>query len=291
MCQPDRHGINLSISGEVPDRVIGDTTRVRQVLFNLMSNAIKFTEEGSIAVRMLVRERAEGRAVVLFEIEDTGIGITEAQMGQLFALFSQADTTTTRRFGGTGLGLAISKKLVELMGGRVGVESQPGIGSLFWFSLPFKLANQSPRLPVAATTAAATAMEPSGQTSRPLRILLAEDNRINQMLIRSMLQKYGHSVEIADNGRQALDAVTNQEFDIVLMDMQMPEMDGEEATAAIRALPPPKNAIPVLALTADVMAEHRARYLRAGVNELVAKPIDWQVLSEAIHLYTRSLAD
>ena len=270
--------IGLCISKEVPDRVIGDTTRIRQVLFNLMSNAVKFTDQGSISVRVLLRESANPDMVVQFEIEDTGIGIAGEQINQLFTAFSQADSATTRRFGGTGLGLAISKKLVELMGGRIGVESQPGVGSMFWFSLPFKITSQLP----AATT---TALETMAQPMRSLRILLAEDNRINQMLVRSMLQKYGHNVQIADNGRQALEFLKNEEFDIILMDIQMPEMDGEEATVAIRDLPPPKNAIPILALTADIMPEHRARYLGAGVNDMVAKPIDWEVLSKLINDY------
>ncbi len=274
--------IGLAISEGLPDRVIGDSTRVRQVLFNLISNAVKFTEQGSITVRLLVRERKGQRAVVLFEIEDTGIGIDRGQIDQLFAAFSQADATTTRRFGGTGLGLAISKKLVELMGGRIGVESETGVGSLFWFSLPLKVADRYAPAPGPSPVAPAGSEPPT----RPLRILLAEDNRINQMLVQSMLQKFGHSVHVVENGRQALEAVIGGEFDVVLMDMQMPEVDGEEATRAIRALPAPKSEIPVLALTADVMAEHRARYLQAGVDDLVAKPIDWRVLSELVRLHT-----
>ena len=269
--------ISLDIFDSVPDLVIGDTTRVRQVLFNLVSNAIKFTEAGSISVRMKISNAQGTDTGVLFEVEDTGIGISCEQIEQLFAVFSQADATTTRRFGGTGLGLAISKKLVDLMGGQIGVKSEPGVGSMFWFLLPFKIA---PILP--ALSANLLVLEKNEEAAQPLKILLAEDNRINQLLIRSMLMKMGHTVEVAENGRVAVDAVTMRDFDVVLMDMQMPEMDGEEATKRIRAMSPPKGTTPILALTADAMVEHRNRYLMVGVDELVPKPIDWQVLSEAL---------
>ena len=278
--------VDLTISEEVPAIVTGDSTRVRQILFNLMSNAIKFTEQGSVIVRLRVQDKSDHGATVIFEVADTGIGITRDQMEHLFTAFCQADQTTTRRFGGTGLGLAIAKKLVELMGGDIGVQSQPGDGATFWFSLPFDFGDAAV---LAAPDSPAIPPAPA-RPQRPLSILLAEDNRINQMLVRSMLQKFGHSVRVAENGRQALDAVIAEDFDAVLMDMQMPEMDGEEATRRIRALPPPKNRVPVLALTADVMLEHRERYLRAGVDELVAKPIDWLVLSEALAVHTAPAA-
>ena len=162
------------------------------------------------------------------------------------------------------------------MGGTIGVESEPGKGATFWFLVPFKLG-------VGAVPPSETApIMPPAQQCGPLRILLAEDNPINQMLVRTMLQKSGHTVRVVENGRLAVAAVAAEDFDIVLMDMQMPEMGGEEATRAIRALLAPKNRVPVLALTADVMAEHREQYLRAGVDGLVAKPIDWRLLSEAI---------
>ncbi|MEI6559755.1 MAG: ATP-binding protein [Rhodospirillaceae bacterium] len=271
--------LDLAIAAEVPARVIGDPTRVKQVLFNLVSNAIKFTEHGSVRVSAGL-EGGTG-AVVGIAVEDTGIGLAEDQIGSLFTAFSQADQTTTRRFGGTGLGLAISKRLVELMGGEIGVESRPGAGTTFRFTVRFACAAAETPPPVPVTAA-------SERPPPSLHILLAEDNRINQMLVRSMLQKLGHQVQVVENGRQALDAVSVGAIDVVLMDMQMPEMDGEEATRAIRALPPPRNRIPVLALTADVMAEHRERYLRAGVDDLIPKPIDWNLLADALKAHARA---
>ena len=217
---------------------------------------------------------------VQVEIEDTGMGMAADQLPSLFIPFSQLGASTARRFGGTGLGLAITKRLIEMMGGVIGVDSQPGKGSRFWFSLPFRVAPNRPNQTIGDIIVETL------QFLRPLRILLAEDNRINQMLVRTMLQKMGHTVEVADNGRFAVKAVAAGEFDAVLMDMQMPEMNGDEATRVIRAMPPPKNQIPILALTADAMVEQRDRYLAAGVNDLVSKPIDWDVLSAALARHT-----
>ena len=272
--------LDLTIQEDVPDIVVGDPTRVKQVLFNLTNNAIKFTRSGSVTIRMSMIKTMEQTASVLIDVVDTGIGMTDEQMASLFVAFTQADRTTTRRFGGTGLGLAISKRLVELMGGGISVESKPDVGTTFRITLPFGIEDAAEFLSDTVVSS------PPAQPARQLRILLAEDNRINRMLVQSMLRKSGHEVTVAEDGFQALNAVIAGDFDIVLMDMQMPEMDGEEATAAIRALPPPKNRIPVLALTADVMVEHRGRYLRAGVDDLVAKPIDWKVLSDAIEAHT-----
>ncbi|MEI8393510.1 MAG: CHASE domain-containing protein [Rhodospirillaceae bacterium] len=269
--------LELVISDDVPALVVGDPIRVQQILFNLMSNAIKFTERGTVSIRLQVNKKTDRGAKIIFEIEDTGIGISRDKIDQLFSAFTQAEQGTTRRFGGTGLGLAISKKLVELMGGRIGVESEPKIGTLFWFSLTFEIVTRSeverPTLPDIE------------QFARRFDILLAEDNRINQLLVVSMLSKSGHTVTAVANGREALNAVAAKDYDIVLMDMQMPVMDGEEATLAIRALPFPKNKIPILALTADVLTENRVRYLQVGVNDVVPKPIDWQVLSKALNLH------
>ena len=273
--------LDLTIHEDVPNIVVGDPTRLKQVLFNLTSNAIKFTRRGSVTIRMSMNQRGEQTASILIEVVDTGIGMTDEQMAGLFTAFSQADRSTTRRFGGTGLGLAISKKLVELMGGVIGVESEPGVGTTFHITLPFEIRD------AAEFPSEVVVLSSPAQPVRRLRILVAEDNRINRMLVQSMLRKSGHEVTVVEDGYQALNAVIASDFDIVLMDMQMPEMDGEEATSAIRALPPPKSQIPVLALTADVMVEHRDRYLRAGVDELVAKPIDWQVLFDAIEAHTR----
>ncbi|MEI7606386.1 MAG: ATP-binding protein, partial [Rhodospirillaceae bacterium] len=269
--------IDLTVAAEVPERVVGDPTRLNQILFNLLNNAIKFTERGFVHLRMSVAGRDGGTVTVLIEIEDSGIGIEPARLNVLFKAFSQADQSTTRRFGGTGLGLAITRKLIDLMGGDIGVDSEPGKGSRFWFTLPFAVADGLGGSADAADAAPQTKAPP-----RPLRLLLAEDNPVNRMLVRSMLEKFGHSVDTACNGREAVEKLAAGDYDAALMDMQMPEMDGEEATRLIRAMPPPKNRMPVIALTADVMAEHRQRYFGAGVDDLVAKPIDWDILAAAL---------
>ncbi len=275
-------GLALSdhLGDDVPRRVIGDPARFKQLLFNLTGNAIKFTEVGGVNIRLAVTERQDATATTLVEIEDTGMGMAADQLPSLFIPFSQLGASTSRRFGGTGLGLAITKRLVEMMGGAIGVDSQLGKGSRFWFTLPVRVAPHRTNLTIG------DAIVETPQLLRPLRILLAEDNRINQMLVRTMLQKMGHTVEVADNGRIAVEAVAAGDFDAVLMDMQMPKMNGDEATKLIRAMPPTKCQIPILALTADAMVEQRDRYLSAGVNDLVPKPIDWDVLTTALAKHT-----
>ena len=266
--------ITVEIGQHIPALVAGDSARFKQLLFNLTSNAIKFTEIGGVVIRLLNMATGAETDTLRVEVEDTGKGIAADHLPRLFQPFSQLDASTSRRFGGTGLGLNITKRLVEVMGGEIGVESRCGTGTRFWFDIPFqKVVGEMPN---------AGEVSSNKPVQRHLHILLAEDNRINQMLVRTMLQKMGHSVVVADNGRVALSAIAVDDFDVVLMDMQMPEMDGEEATKAIRAMPPPKCRLPILALTADAMLEHRARYLAAGINDLVSKPIDWDVLSAAL---------
>ena len=278
-------GLKLTrrFADDLPMRVIGDPVRFKQLLFNLTGNAIKFTEAGRVDLRLSVTARRAEALTLLVEVEDTGTGIAADQLPLLFRPFSQLGASTSRRFGGTGLGLVITKRLVEMMGGAIGVESEPGRGARFWFSLPLRTARAGE--PAAAETEAKAAAPPA---ARPLRILLAEDNPVNQMLVRTMLQKMGHSVTVADNGRIAVELLAAGEFDAVLMDMQMPEMDGDEATRAIRAMAPPRNRLPVIALTADAMLEHRDRYLAAGVDELVPKPIDWAALAAALEAHTKA---
>ncbi len=266
------------LADDLPPRVIGDPARFKQLLFNLTSNAIKFTERGGVDLRLSVTARDGSALTVRVDVEDTGIGIAPDQMSLLFQPFTQLGTSTARRFGGTGLGLVITQRLIEMMGGAIGVSSRPGEGSRFWFWLPFRVASDRATPTVGkASPASAT---------RSLSILLAEDNRINQMLVRTMLQKAGHIVAVVENGRLAVESVTTGAFDVVLMDMQMPEMDGEDATRAIRALPMPQSRLPIIALTADAMPEHCTRYLAAGVNDLVAKPIDWTTLHTALAAHT-----
>ena len=271
---------SLSLTTEfgpnVPVEVAGDPARFKQLLFNLTSNALKFTEAGAVVIRLLHLATYAGTVTLRVEVEDTGKGIAAEQLPQLFQPFSQLDASTSRRFGGTGLGLVITKRLIELMGGEIGVVSCPGQGTLIWFQLPF--------LPLRGGVAPWTETAATAPLAafRPLRLLVAEDNKINQRLLRVMLGKLGHEVCIADNGQKAVEMVVEGDFDAVLMDMQMPEMNGDEATRAIRAMPPFKNRIPIIALTADAMLDQRDGYFKAGVDDLVPKPIDWDVLSAAL---------
>ena len=269
-------GLFLELDRALPALVRGDPTRLRQILINLAGNAIKFTPEGRVTIRVGAAE-AEGTVRLSFEIEDTGIGMTVHQLSQLFKPFVQADTSTTRRFGGSGLGLAISKRLVELMQGEFAVTSVPGEGSLFRFSVrlrPVFVALAPPKPALAGASSAAPGPD-GGRQAGTYRVLVAEDNTVNQLIIRSYLEKCGHSVVMAGNGVEAVRAVQEGQFDLILMDMQMPEMDGEEATRCIRALPAPVGTLPIFALTADAIPENRSRYLACGLTGLLTKPIDW----------------
>jgi len=257
-----------------PDRVCGDPTRLRQVLENLIGNALKFTERGEVAVRADVLG-AEGDSVRMrFSVRDTGIGIPPEKQKVIFEAFSQADASTTRRYGGTGLGLTISSRLVTMMGGQIGLESEPGRGSCFFFTLPL-------RIPAAAP-ADAPQNEPACHPGRPgaearahgRRVLLAEDNEVNQTLAVRLLEKRGYSVTVAGNGRDALHAIEREPFDIVLMDVQMPEMDGFETAAAIREREKiTGDRLPILAMTAYAMKGDEQKCLAAGMDAYISKPI------------------
>ena len=249
----------------------GDPTRLRQILLNLFSNAIKFTEKGGVALMVAAGTVADGRMPLRFEVRDTGIGMDQNATERMFQKFSQADSSVTRRFGGTGLGLAICKQLVERMEGTIGVDSRPGQGSTFWFSVPLERAAASAK-PGVVTTA-----NPAPNRAR-LRILLAEDNKINQQYATVILNRAGHHVTIAENGHQAVEAMGCGTFDLVLMDIQMPGMDGMEATRRIRALPAPKNAVPIFAMTAHAMRGAAEEYIAAGMNDYVSKPFQAAIL-------------
>ncbi|UEM19480.1 PAS domain S-box protein [Skermanella mucosa] len=268
-------GLHVTVGSRMPDVVLGDPTRLRQVLFNLVGNAIKFTERGRITV-LADREGASeaGGYVMSFEVVDTGIGMTREEQDRLFEAFVQADSSTTRRFGGTGLGLAICRRLVTAMGGEIGVRSAPGGGSSFRFTIRAEAAVQPKASPRPSRTVP--------EASRACRVLLAEDSDINRMMISTGLQRMGHSVEAVANGQLALEAAARERFDIVLMDMQMPVMDGPAAARAIRELDPPFRSVPIVALTADAMPENREAYAAAGLDGFLTKPIEWAKLSAVI---------
>ncbi|MFH1033007.1 MAG: PAS domain S-box protein [Pseudomonadota bacterium] len=401
---------------DLPARVVGDPGRFRQVLFNLVGNAVKFTEHGEVAVRMSLDKRQGSRTWVRVEVRDTGIGISAEERSRLFAPFSQADASTTRRFGGTGLGLSISKRLVELMGGTIGLDSQPGQGSVFWFVLPWQEAEPDPRedqadlaalsgtrvfcveknagtraslastlsgwgvvcqevssggealhdlraaqagpepfrlaiidlqlpdmdglelarmmrqdpllqdlplvglsslvafslaqeqlgacfnmvlnkplrrdslrasllsllAPAALGEASSRAAAPAGRPPRRARILLAEDNPVNQQLAVHLLTKMGHRVDLAGNGREAVAMAAKFTYDLIFMDAQMPEMDGFTATREIRSQPDPAGRVPIIAMTAYAMAGDRERCLAAGMDDYLAKPINLRELTAAL---------
>ncbi|MDZ5648033.1 CHASE domain-containing protein [Nitrospirillum sp. BR 11828] len=267
--------LSAKIAPGVPTAVVGDRLRLQQVALNLLGNAIKFTHVGDVAMTIdLVSRPAPDQAVLRFAVADTGIGIPREVIPTLFSAFTQADTSTTRRYGGSGLGLAICKRLVDLMGGEIGVDSQPGAGSTFWFTVPVRVAEQA-----AAPLPAPPAAE-AGKRQRPkrldgVRLLMVEDNAINQDVGRLLLQSEGATITIAGDGQQAVDRLRAAPgaFDLVLMDMQMPVMDGYEATRLIRG-ELGLASLPIIALTAGVLDAERARAYEAGINDFLTKPFD-----------------
>ncbi|MBZ5724771.1 MAG: response regulator [Acidobacteriia bacterium] len=271
--------VTLSVAPEVPEWLEGDPDRLRQVLLNLMGNAVKFTEKGHVALSVGVESVDAGGIGLTFAVVDTGIGIPEAKQAVIFEPFRQVDGSTTRKYGGTGLGLAISARLAELMGGRLRLESRPGRGSTFHFTARFGVVERPPEPPPAAPAA----LEWPAAGGRKLRILVAEDNPVNQAIARGLLVKRGFEVVVAANGLEALAALDGGRFDIVLMDVQMPEMDGLEATAAIRAAERETGGhIPIVALTAHAMKGDCDRCLAAGMDGYISKPIQFEELLEAM---------
>jgi len=274
--------ITVSCDHGLPAALLGDAGRIRQVLMNLVGNAIKFTERGSVTLECRRRADNDGRVHVQWLIRDTGVGITPDQLGLLFDEFVQADATITRRFGGTGMGLAICKRLIEQMDGSITVESTPGEGSEFRvdLSLPETEAVTHERLP---TTDIVTVFETFLSTlGRPLRVLFAEDNPTNQFVALHMLRSFNVQVDVAGSGLEALDAACTYLYDVICMDMRMPEMDGLEATREIRRRNDRLARLPIIALTANAFPEDVKACLDAGMNMFVAKPVQKEVLLSAI---------
>jgi signal transduction histidine kinase/CheY-like chemotaxis protein len=280
--------LNYVIQQDVHTRIVGDPTRLRQILLNLFTNAVKFTDQGEVVLEVAQLGEKDGEIELRFSVRDTGIGMTEEVRKKLFQSFTQADASTTRRFGGTGLGLAICRKLVELMGGTINVTSEPGKGSTFWFTLPFakqKPCNLEPDGSIVRpeSPGGAPAIGFSAAPSSP-RVLLAEDNKVNQLVGVKQLQKLGYQTDVAGNGREAVEAWKRVKYSVILMDCQMPEMDGYEATRKIRELETEQN-LPhtqIIALTASVMKEDRDLCLAAGMDDYISKPVDIGELKSAL---------
>jgi signal transduction histidine kinase len=263
------------------DRVLGDGYRLGQILANLIANAVKFTERGRVDV-CVAQERRDARTVLLtVSVTDTGIGISAPQLAELFRPFMQVDASTSRRYGGSGLGLVISRSLAEAMGGGIEVASQPGVGSTFVLRVPL-LVDASP---APAEVAPIPVQAPKLRPAAPLRILVAEDDATNRLLIVTMLEHMGHAVTAVEDGKTAVKAAAAGAYDLIIMDMRMPVMDGFDAVRAIRlmeAAAPQRPRIPIVALTADLLPEHTAMFLEVGADVVVAKPVDWPAFTERL---------
>ncbi len=275
LVQTRRKGLLLRAEINAPDCLSGDPARVRQILANLLGNAVKFTAQGEILLNCArLPDRRDRQIWLRFEVRDSGIGIDPAIQARLFEPFTQADSSTTRRYGGTGLGLAICRMLAELMRGRIGVDSRPGEGSTFWVELPFGQSCQGAareRTPLPAT--------PLPGTSPVRRVLLVEDHGVNEYIAVKMLEKLGCAVETAANGQEALDRIARDTFDLVFMDCEMPVMDGYTATRRLREREQPgARRLPVIALTAQAISGDRERCLAAGMDDYLSKPVSMEGL-------------
>ena len=282
--------LSFELAPDVPNRLIGDPLRLLQLLSNLVSNALKFTAQGGVSVRIETAEHSGSTLLLKVSVRDTGIGLKPEQIEHLFTAFQQADMSTTRRYGGTGLGLSISKRLAEMMGGAIGVESLAGAGCRFWFIVRMRLADEAPHRATApiASTAPHTpdaAPLPPLQALRGARVLLVDDVPTNLLVAGHYLSRLGLEVETADSGRAAVKKATTSHFDAILMDLQMPEMDGFEAAQAIRAHEAGRaqqRVAPIIALSAAAMETDLSAAREAGMNDHVAKPIDPQVLARSL---------
>jgi signal transduction histidine kinase/ActR/RegA family two-component response regulator len=285
---------SIVVQAEPPAWVLADSTRLKQILFNLVNNAIKFTDHGAVTLTIAARPRTDGNTGLAFLVEDTGIGMDDHVLSRLFQRFYQVDGGLARKFGGTGLGLEISQTLARMMGGAIEVASTPGKGSVFTLHLPFTTCPAPPsaampagiRTFAAAATPAAQAEAPLGSAAAPalnaLRVLVAEDHPVNRKFVGILLDKMGCKATFCENGQLAVEAVEREMFDLVLMDVHMPIMDGLTATRTIRAMQGPISQVPIIVLTADVMNDAKEQALAAGVNDFVTKPVQIGQLQAAM---------
>jgi PAS domain S-box-containing protein len=293
--EAEKKGIQIVVRYD-PDaarHVVGDARRIRQVLANLLGNAVKFTDRGHVRITVTGEGRHDGQTRLRFMVEDTGIGIPEEKLSKIFEEFTQADGSTTRRHGGTGLGLTISKQLVELMGGTMGVTSCPGEGSTFWFTLDVPLSDDTPPVRQTATRDHRTERPaPPRRTEVPkaTRVLLAEDNIVNRQVAALMLEKLGCQVDVATTGKDAVEMIRRFPYDLVLMDCLMPEMDGFEATDEIRELEGGTRHVPIIAMTGLAMGGDRERCFEAGMDDYLCKPVTLKALQAKLELWTQPVA-
>jgi PAS domain S-box-containing protein len=269
--------LDIKLDNDLPESIHADSLRIGQVLSNFLSNAMKFTSTGRIEVAIKPEPNEQDELILRFTVTDSGIGLTDKAIDRLFTAFTQADSSTSRTYGGTGLGLSISMQLVEMMGGQIGVDSTKGIGSAFWFTVCYQ--------PAKKTVVAKGKRSDIDRwvASRSLKILVAEDNTVNQHIIRTILTKLDHSVEIAKDGQCAINLFNSGDFDVILMDIRMPVMDGLEATAFIRAMDDPRSNIPIIALTADISFGNITEYTDVGMNDVCGKPIELPLLLKLIN--------
>jgi signal transduction histidine kinase/ActR/RegA family two-component response regulator len=277
--------LKLLMDADLPDNLIGDPVRLGQILTNLVSNAVKFTKAGRVIISVSLNTRLEDYTSIDFEVADTGIGIENEKLEYIFESFTQASSDITRKFGGTGLGLAITKRLLQLMSSDISVKSEPGKGSTFCFSLKLKNSLKKSGTPFQQAQA-------DDRNLQGVRVLIAEDNKINVVLARQYMKLWGVVCDVADNGRVAFDMVQHNDYDLVLMDLQMPEMDGYQATEVIRSLPEAKyKKLPIIALTASATVDIKDIAFASGMNDYVTKPFNPKELNFKIKTHALKFAD